>query len=452
MPRMQEEFSYAPEELKELAQDVLDYAKQQGASSCEMDVSEGFGHSVSVRRGEVETIEYNRDKGLGVTVYLGQQRGHASSSDFSPAAVRATVDAALSIARFTAADDCAGLAERELLWRGPPGFVAELGLYHPWILSVDDAANLARRCEAAAFAVSPKIRNSEGASVSRQEAQFISANSNGFMHGFSSSRHSIACSVIAGEGEDMQRDDWYSARRDPDRLAPVEEIGSYAARRALSRLGARRLATCSVPVIFEAPLVSGLIGSLVQAASGGSLYRKSSFLIDALGKQVFSPNVQLREDPHVAGAYASTPFDDEGVTTAARDVVRDGILQGYFLSCYSARKLGMRTTGNAGGAHNLTLAPGTQSLDEMIRSLPRGLLVTELLGQGVNYVTGDYSRGAAGFWIENGEIAYPVHEITIAGNLLEMFRNVACLGNDVLVRGGRSTPSAIIEGMTIAGA
>ncbi|MDB5814046.1 MAG: pmbA [Rhodocyclales bacterium] len=452
MPRKKDGFSYSRTQLQEIAQEVLDYARHRGATACETDVSEGFGHSVTVRRGEVETIEYNRDKGLGVSVYIGQRRGHASSSDFSRAAIRAAVDAALSIASFTAEDNCAGLADETLLWHGPSSFTDDLQLYHPWTLPIEGAVELARRCEAAAFAVSPEIRNSEGASAARQESQFISGNSNGFLDGFSTSRHSISCSVIAGEGEDMQRDDWYSSRRDADQLAAPEEIGDYAARRALSRLGARRVATCAVPVIFEAPLACGLLGSFVNAVSGGSLYRKSSFLLDTIGQEIFAPHISITENPHLPGAQSSTPYDDEGVATAPRDVVKNGVLQGYFLGSYSARKLGMQTTGNAGGSHNLILAAGQQSFAELVGSVSRGLLVTELLGQGVNYVTGDYSRGAAGYWIENGVIQYPVQEITIAGNMRDMFRNIVALGNDVIVRGGKQAPSMLIEGMTVAGA
>lgn len=451
MTRKTDSFSYAAKELKDIAQDILAYAQKRGASACETDVSEGVGQSVSVRRGEVETIEYNRDKGIVVTVYLGQQRGHASSSDFSRSALRATVDAALAIARFTAPDPCAGLADEALLWQGKRKEIRALDLYSPWNISVEDSVSMARRCEDAAFAVSSDIRNSEGASVSRQESQFHSANSAGFSAGFASSRHSLACSVIAGENEDMQRDDWYSSHRHASQLAAPEAIGDYAARRALSRLKARKLATCEAPVIFEAPLAASLLGNFVHAVSGGSLYRKSSFLLDSLGKQIFSPIVQLREDPFTLQGTGSGLFDDEGVATSARDVVRDGILQGYFLGSYSARKLGMQTTGNAGGHHNLILQAGNKSLVELARDIGRGLLVTELLGQGVNYVTGDYSRGAAGYWIENGQISYPVHEITIAGNLAQMFRSIVAVGNDVIQRGAKETGSILIERMTIAG-
>lgn len=442
-----QDFSYPQETLREMARDILDYARSRGAGACETDVSEGFGQSVTVRRGEVETIEYNRDKGIGVTVYVGKQRGYASTSDFNPQALKDTVDAALSIARFTAPDECAGLPEQEWLARD----TEELDLYHPWGLSVEQAIDMARRCEDAAFAVDPMIRNSEGATVSTQQSHFVSANSLGFTGGYASSRHYLTCSVIAGEGDAMQRDDWYATRRDAQELCAPEAIGDYAARRALSRLGARKLSTREVPVLFEAPLAAGLLGHFVQAASGGSLYRKASFLVDSLGRQVFSRKVNISERPHLSKGLASAPFDDDGVATQDREVVARGTLKGYFLSTYTARKLGMRSTGNAGGCHNLILAPGSKNLNQLIRLMDRGLLVTELLGQGVNYVTGDYSRGAAGYWVENGEIQYPVQEITIASNLRDMFRDIVAIGNDVLVRGSKHTGSILIERMTVAG-
>ncbi len=441
------EFSYPLEALRQLAADVLHHAQELGARACETDVSESFGQSVTVRRGEVETIEYNRDKGIGVTVYLGQQRGHASTSDFSQKALRATVEAALSIARFTAPDPCAGLPDEQRLAKQ----AMDLDLYHPWTLPVEDAIAIAKRCEQAAFAVSPMVRNSEGASVSVQQSQFISANSLGFMGGFPTSRHYLSCSVIAGENEGMQRDDWYTTSRDPARLASPEAIGDYAARRALSRLGAKKLKTRSVPVLFEAPLASGLIGSFVHAASGGALYRKSSFLLDRLGQRIFPAHLQISERPHLPGALASSPFDDDGVATADREVVQDGVLQGYFLSTYSARKLGMQTTGNAGGCHNLIVKPGSLDFLGLLREMGTGLLVTELLGQGINYVTGDYSRGAAGYWVEGGEIQYPVQEITIAGNLKEMLAGIVAVGNDVLVRGSKQVGSILVERMKVAG-
>lgn len=447
------DFSFTSDQFRNLAADVLRHAAQCGASACETDISEGVGQSVTVRKGQVETIEFNRDKGVGVSVYLGQRRGHASTSDFSPAALRATVEAAAAIARFTAADECAGLPEPELLAVASP----DLDLYHPWRLPIDAAIDLARRCEAAAFAVSPQVRNSEGASVSTHTAHFISANSLGFMDGFASSRHYISCVPIAqgvGKGADMQRDDWYSGWRDPAQLAAPEAIGDYAARRALSRLKARKLGTRQCKVMFEAPLAAMLLGSFVHAASGGSLYRKASFLVDALGQRIFPAWMRIEERPHLKKGLGSTPFDDDGVATRDRSVVQDGVLQGYFLSTYTARKLGMPTTGNAGGSHNLIVAPSPDAPEDfagLLRQFGAGLLVTELLGHGINYVTGDYSRGAAGYWVENGEIAWPVHEITIAGNLRDMFAGIETVGRDAVTRGSRTVGSIVVNRMTVAG-
>lgn len=441
-------FAHRFETLQQLAADALAHASAKGGTACEVEVSEGFGQSATVRRGEVETIEYNRDKGIGVTVYVGKRRGSASTSDFSAEALRQTVEAALDIARFTAEDEFSGLPDAELLARDGD---FDLDLHHPWALPIEDAIAQARRCEDAAFAVSKKISNSEGASVATQEAQFVHANSLGFMGGYPTSRHSLSCSVIAGKGNAMQRDDWYSTARNAAALASPEEIGAIAARRALSRLGARRIATCSAPVLFEAPVAASLLNSFVYAASGGSLYRRSSFLLDRLGKRVFSKKVNISEQPHLRGALASSPFDNEGVATRARDLVVDGVLQGWFLSSYSARKLGLVTTGNAGGSHNLIVTPGKRDFKALLRKMDRGLLVTELLGQGINYVTGDYSRGAAGYWVENGEIVHAVDEITIAGNLRDIFRNIAAVGNDVVVRGSKQVGSLLIEEMKIAG-
>jgi PmbA protein len=443
-------FSFTLERLREIAADVLRHAERLGASACETDVSEGVGQSVTVRKGSVETIEFNRDKGVGVTVYLGKRRGHASSSDFSPQALRATVEAALTIARFTAEDEAAGLPEPELLARDAP----DLDLYHPWALTIEEMIELARRCEDAAFSVSPLVSNSEGASVSTQAAQFVSANSLGFMGGYPSTRHFISCVPIAERGADKERDDWYSGHRDPADLAAPEAIGDYAARRALARLGARKLKTRQCRVMFEAPLATMLIGSFVHAASGGSLYRKASFLVDALGKRIFPAWFRIDERPHIPKGLASSPFDDDGVITRARTVVAEGVLQGYFLSTYTARKLGMQTTGNAGGSHNLIVAPSPDAPADfagLLKAFGSGLLVTELLGHGINYVTGDYSRGAAGFWVEDGEIAFPVHEITIAGNLKDMFAGIEAVGRDVVTRGARSVGSIVVNRMTVAG-
>jgi len=400
-----------------------------------------------VRCDEVETIEFNRDKGIGISIYAGQRKGYASTSDFSPQALRETVEAALAIARFTAEDDCAGLADAALLARDCP----DLDLYHPWALTVEDAIATARRCEQAAFDASPLVSNSEGASVSTQEAQFVSANSLGFMGGYPTSRHYISCSVIAGEQDAMQRDDWYTTRRCAAELDDPVLVGRTAAERAVARLGGRKVRTGEYPVLFDASLAGGLLGSLVHAASGGALYRKSSFLIDHLGKRVMPDFVHIAERPHIPRGLGSASFDSDGVATHDRDVVVDGILQGYFLSAYTARKLGMQTTGNAGGSHNLIIRPGELDLAGLLARMGRGLLVTELLGHGINYVTGDYSRGAAGFWVENGRIAYPVEEITIAGNLKDMLAGIVAVGNDVLVRGSKQTGSILVGRMTVAG-
>jgi PmbA protein len=440
-------FSFSQEHLREIASTVLEHARKSGATACETDVSEGFGQSTTVRKGEVETIEYNRDKGVGVSVYIGQQRGHASTSDFSVEAIRRTVEAAISIARFTASDPCAGLPEEALLAREP----MDLDLHHPWHLPVATAIEHARACEQSAFDVSPQITNSEGASISTQQSHFVSANSLGFMGGYASSRHGVSCSVIAGEGDRMQREYWYDSRRDASDLRDFAAVGRLAGERAIARLGARQIDTCEVPVLFEAPVAVTLLGNFVHAVSGGALYRKSSFLLDSLGQRVFSPAVTIRERPHLRKAFGAAPFDSEGVATRARDVVLDGVLQGYFLSTYSARKLGLQTTGNAGGSHNLSLDPGELDLDGLVRKMNHGLLVTELLGQGVNYVTGDYSRGAAGFWVENGRIQYPVEEITIAGNLTEMFRGIVAVGNDGLERSAKHCGSVLVERMKVAG-
>jgi PmbA protein len=433
--------------LRNIAQDMLDYAKQRGASAASADVSVGFGQGVTVRHGEVETIEYNRDKGLSVTTYIGQQRGNASTSDFSPQAVRDTVDAALSIARYTAKDDCSGLPDADMLSRDCP----DMDLYHPWDLPVDAAIELAKQCEQAALDADKRISNSEGATVNLHEAQFITANSLGFIGGFPTSRHSLSCAVIAGEGDAMERDYWYAVARDARELMDARQLGCIAAERTVRRLNARQIDTMQVPVLFEAPIASGLLGSFVGAVSGGSLYRKSSFLLDQMDQQIFAPHINISDVPDIRKGLASSPFDDEGVRTQRRNIVENGVLRGYFLGSYSARKLGMRTTGNAGGNHNLILQSGELDFNGLLKQMGRGLLVTELLGQGVNQVTGDYSRGAAGFWVEHGEIQYPVQEITIAGNLKDMFRNVVAVGNDVLVQGSKQCGSILVEGMTVAG-
>lgn len=444
-------FSYSRGFFEDLVDSALAHARKLGATDAGADASEGCGLSVSVRKGELENVERNRDKSLGVTVYVGHRRGNASTSDFSAQAVERTVQAAFDIARFTAEDPVAGLPDLDDIVREQP----ELDLFHPWSVSSEQAADLARACEAAAMATSRKITNSEGAGVSAQQSHFFSAHTHGFRGGYASSRHSLSVAPIAGKGRDMQRDAWYSSMRDARELATPEAVGRYAAERALSRLKARRVPTTECPVLFESPLASGLLGHFVQATSGGALYRKSSFLLDSLGKRVFPQHLRIVEDPHVLRGKGSAPFDDEGVATRARDVVSDGRVQGYFLSTYSARKLGMKTTGNAGGSHNLSLLSkrtrAGDDLDAMLRKLGRGLFVTELMGQGVNYVTGDYSRGASGFWVENGEVAFPVHEITIAGNLKDMFKGIEAVGADVYTYGAKTVGSVLINRMKLAG-
>lgn len=446
-------FSYSRAEFEELVDFALAHARTLGATDAGAEASEGCGLSVSVRKGELETVERNRDKSLGITVYVGNQRGNASTSDFSRDAIQRTVQAAYDIARFTAQDPVAGLPEVENVARLEEQ--PDLDLFHPWGITSEQAAEIALRCEHAAFATDKRITNSEGAGVSAQQSHFFSAHTHGFRGGYASSRHSISVAPIAGRGDAMQRDAWYTSMRAPEELASAEAVGRYAAERALARLKSRKIATRECPVLFESPLAAGLLGGFVQATSGGALYRKSSFLLDSLGKQVFPQHVDVTEDPFVKRGKGSAPFDEEGVRTRARKVVDAGRVEGYFLSSYSARKLGMQTTGNAGGSHNLALTsrltqPG-DDLVAMLKKLGTGLFVIELMGQGVNYVTGDYSRGASGFWVENGEIAYPVEEITIAGNLKDMFQGIEAIGADVYNYGAKTVGSILVNRMKVAG-
>jgi PmbA protein len=448
-------FAYSREHFQQIVEDTLAEARRLGASDAGVEVSEGVGLSVSVRKGELENVERNRDKSLGVGVYLGQRRGNASTSDFSPAAIRQTVRAAYDIARFTAEDPAAGLPDAEDLATSAEA-ARDLDLFHPWAIDAAAAAELARRCEAAALSTSRRITNSEGAGVSAQQAHFWAGNSRGFRGGYASSRHYLSVAPIASKGREMERDAWYTSMRDAGDLAPPESVGRYAAERALARLGARRVPTGEVPVLFEAPVAAGLLGAYVQATSGGSLYRKASFLVGCLGEPVLADHVDVDEDPHQRKGKGSAPFDDEGVHTRARRVVDAGVVQGYFLSSYSARKLGLRTTGHAGGSQNLCLTsrltqPG-DDLEAMLRKLGRGLFVTELMGQGINMVTGDYSRGAAGYWVEGGRIAHPVHEVTIAGNLRAMFKDIVAVGADVYTQGSKTTGSMLVARMKLAGA
>jgi PmbA protein len=446
-------FAYSRAEFEQLVDTALAHAKKLGASDAGAEASEGCGLSVSVRKGELENVERNRDKSLGVTVYVGQRRGNASTSDFSRTAIEQTVQAAYDIARFTAEDPVAGLPDAQDIAR--PEEQPDLDLFHPWALTSERAMEIALACEQAAFATDKRITNSEGAGVSAQQSHFFSAHSRGFRGGYASSRHSISVAPIAGKGDNMQRDAWYSSMRDASELSAPEAIGRYAAERALSRLRSRKIATRECPVLFESPLAAGLLGAFVQAVSGGALYRKSTFLLDSLGKKVFADHIDLTEDPLVRKGKGSAPFDEEGVRTKARKVVDAGRVEGYFLSSYSARKLGMKTTGNAGGSHNLYLTSRLtrrgDDLDAMLRKLGTGLFVIELMGQGVNYVTGDYSRGASGFWVENGKIAYPVEEITIAGNLKQMFGDIQALGADVYNYGAKTVGSILVGKMKIAG-
>ena len=433
--------------LTDLVQQSLDFARSLGATAAEAEASESAGLSVNVRLGEVETLEYTRDKGVGITVYVGQQRGHASTSDFSVAALQDTVSKAHSIASKTGADPAAGLSDAELFERAP----RDLKLFHPWDISVEEAIALAQRCEASAMEVDERINNSDGASISTHDSHFIYGNSLGFVDGYASSRHSLYCAVIAESEQGMQRDSWYDTHRVGSQLAAPEVIGRQAGERTVRRLDARRLPTAQVPVLFEAPIAASLIGHFVNAVSGSSLYRRSSFLVDSLGEQIFAPTVELLEDPFLEYGLASCPFDNEGVRVEQRRVVEGGRVNGYFLSTYSARKLGMVSTGNAGGNHNLILGSTGEDFATLLQKMGTGLLVTDVMGQGVNLVTGDYSRGASGFWVENGVITFPVEEITIAGNLRDMFRNIVAIGSDIQRLGSKHCGSILIDGMTVAG-
>jgi PmbA protein len=447
-------FSYSRPYFEDLVDTALAHAKKLGATDAGAEASEGCGLSVSVRKGELENVERNRDKSLGITVYVGNRRGNASTSDFSKAAIQQTVRAAFDIARFTAEDPFAALPDTKDI-ATPAKQRKDLDLFFPWAIDSTQAAQLAMVCEAAALQTSKRITNSEGASVSAQQSHFFSAHTHGFRGGYASSRHSFSVSPIAGKGRDMQRDAWYSSMRNADDLASPESVGRYAAERALSRLKARKIATTECAVLFESPLAAGLLGSFVQAISGGALYRKSSFLLDSLGKQVLPKHIDILEDPFVKRGKGSSPFDDEGVSVKARQVVEAGMVQGYFLGSYSARKLGMKTTGNAGGSHNLSmtsrLTRAGDDLDAMLEKLGTGLFVTELMGSGVNYVTGDYSRGASGFWVEKGRIAYPVHEITIAGNMKTMLKGIQAIGADAYNYGAKSVGSILVNRMKVAG-
>jgi PmbA protein len=435
------------DQLKSIVQTLLDEAQHQGATAAEAGLSQEIGLSVTARMGDVETIEHHCDQGLGVTVYLGQRKGSASTSDLSHEAIKKTVSAALSIARYAGEDKFSGLPEQAWLATEFP----DLDLNHPWAITADEAIPLAVECEAAALSYHPDISNSEGATVNSHQGIRVLGNSLGFLQGRLSTRHSISCSVLAQQGENMQRDYWYSVARRVDGLESVNDIGRKAAERTIRRLGARRLPTQQCPVLYAAEVASGLLGSLIGAISGGNLYRKSTFLLDALDTQIFPEFIRVYEQPLLVGGMGSAAYDGEGVATQTRDIVTNGVLRGYVLSTYAARKLGMVSTGNASGVHNLTIETGADDFNAMLKRLNTGLLVTELMGQGVNMVNGNYSRGAAGFWVENGEIQFPVEEITIAGNLKTMFKQIVAVGNDIDYRSNVRTGSILIENMSIAG-
>jgi PmbA protein len=443
-------------ELKQVITDTLSQARTLGATAAEADVSLQKGLTATVRLGEVDTVEYQRDRGLAVTVYFGHSKGSASTADLRPEAVRETVVKACEIARHTAADDCAGLADPALL--ADPVRIAqaipELSLDHPWDIEPEQAIELARSCEAAGLACDPRLKNSEGASVGTHRGVRVYGNSNGFLHGYSSTNHSVSCALLATDGEGMQRDYWYSVARNAGALEPATAIGQRAAARTVARLGARRLSTRRASVLFAPEIARGLFGHFLGAIRGPSQYRRASFLLDAAGQQIFPNFLHLRERPYLPEGLASSPYDAEGVSTRDRDLVSAGVLTGYVLGSYSARKLGLTTTGNAGGVHNLLVeadAGSAMDFPALLRQMGSGLYVTELMGQGVNGVTGDYSRGASGFWVENGALTHPVHEITIAGNLLEMYRHIVAMGTDVDLQGAVRTGSVVVDGMTIAG-
>ncbi|MGY0217260.1 metalloprotease PmbA [Endozoicomonadaceae bacterium StTr2] len=433
--------------LQTLVKTIMQEADKQGATACEVGASLSAGLSVNVRKGEVETVEFSCDQGVGITVYQGLRKGSASTSDTSPEAVAATVKAASDIARYASEDPHAGLADKSLMATDLP----DLDLYHPWGLDAEQAIELALECEQAGLSSDKRIENSDGASISSHQSARVYGNSNGFIGSGHATRHSASCVLIGRSGEEMQRDYWYDVARDPMRLSSMKEIGRKAGERTVKRLDSRKLDTGQLPVIFSSELAGGVISHFLAAISGGSLYRQSSFLLDHLGKQVFPDWVHIHEQPRLVGGLGSAAFDDDGLATRDKDFVKDGVLTSYILSTYSARKLGMESTANAGGVHNLFIEPGEQNLQQLLKTMDKGLLVTELMGHGINIVTGDYSRGAAGFWVENGEIQYPVSEVTIAGNLKDMFMNLQAVGNDVDRRGNVQSGSLLVDGMMIAG-
>lgn len=432
--------------LEDIIQQALDRARAEGASSAEADIGTGEGLSVTVRMGELETIEHQRDKGLSVTVYMGQRKGSASTTDFGAQAIKDSVRAACTIARNASPDKYAGLIAAEYL----AGELPELDLYHPWEISAEKATELAVDCETVARHCDSRITNADGTLVNSYSGKHVYGNSHGFIGGWDWSSHIIDCTVIADENG-MQRDGWYSRARCADDLEDVKSIGLKAGERTIARLGARKITTRQAPVLFEASVAGSLFSAFIGAISGGSLYRKASFMLDRIDQQVFAKHIHIHENPLAPKGMGSAPFDADGMATRAKDIVKDGTLQSYVLSAYSARKLNLAPTGNAGGVHNLFVQPGQQGFAGLLQTMHTGLLVTDMIGFGVNQVTGDYSRGASGFWVEKGEIQYPVEEITVAGNLLEMYMQIIAVGNDVDARGNIRTGSVLIENMTVAG-
>jgi PmbA protein len=434
-------------ELEPVLQRVLDAARRQGATQAETSLSCGQALTVNVREGQPESVEFQRDRDLGLTVYFGKRSGSASTSEWSDRGLAQAVEAACAIAKASNEDPCNGLADAARMATRFP----DLDLEHPWALLAEEAVEIARGCEAAALALDSRLTRSEGAGLDTRHGISLYANTHGFIGERCGASHSLHCAVIAEDDSGMQRDDWYTSARRRQDLEPADVVGRKAGERALARLGSRKLATRKVPVLFPAEVARGVFSHFVSAISGGALYRRASFLLDHVGKQVFAPHVRIEQQPFIMRGAASASFDQEGVATEDRLMVDSGVLQGYVLGSYSARKLGLQTTGNAGGVFNLVVQPGEKSYEDLIREMGQGLIVVELLGQGVNTVTGDYSRGAAGFWVENGAIAYPVQELTIAGNLREMFRGIAAIGSDVDTRGNIRCGSVLIDHMTVAG-
>lgn len=433
--------------FEKLATRILDLAKQSGATTAEVGVNEIAGFAVSVRLGEVENVEQNHDKGMDVTVYFGQRCGSAGTTDLSLDSLELTMQKACHMAKMTVEDPCAGLADQELMAFD----YKDLDLNHPWDITIDKALELAKASEAMGLAVDKRLTNSEGVEIGSQQCQLIYANTHGFVGSYNTTRHRMGCTLIAEENGDKQRDYDYTVARCHERLEDFAKVAEHAAKKAINRLGARTIPTTNVPILFSAKVAKGIWGSLLSAISGSQIYRQASFLQGAVGEQITPDFISLDERPHLLNMLGSAPFDAEGARTNDKFILKNGVLQTYLLGSYSARKLNLQSTGNAGGVHNLFVSHSDNDLTAMLKMMDRGLLVTELIGQGVNIITGDYSRGACGFWVENGEVQYPVHEITIAGNLKEMYKNIIAVGNDIDKHSSLFTGSVLIDNMMVAG-